>query len=171
MTDPNSDDEFQDALGEQITRHEETAPQLDEKDVDKIVEQQSHLSLGGEKEDSAAGDGADETKKPIDAELTIEELRELEKDLSPEELEANKKQANKLKLEGNELFKNDQADGAVKVYTEALNVCPSENARERAVLFGNRAAAKMKLEANKSAIDDCTKAIELWPEYLRALLR
>ncbi|EDV43452.1 uncharacterized protein Dana_GF16515 [Drosophila ananassae] len=171
MTDPNSDDEFQDALGDQVTGHEETAPQLDEEDVDKIVEQQSQLSLSEENEHSAAGDGADGTKNPIDAELSVEELRELEKDLSPEQLEANKEQANKLKLEGNELFKNDQADGAVKVYTEALNVCPSDNTRERAVLFGNRAAAKMKLEANKSAIDDCTKAIELWPEYLRALLR
>ncbi|XP_017102987.2 tetratricopeptide repeat protein 1 [Drosophila bipectinata] len=173
MTDPNSDDEFQDALGEQITGHEETAKHLDEKEVDKIVEQHSQLSLSEENEDSAAGDGqpGDATTKQIDEELSVDELRELEKDLSPEELEANKEQANKLKLEGNELFKNDQADGAVKVYTDALNVCPSDNSKERAVLFGNRAAAKMKLEANKSAIDDCTKAIELWPEYLRALLR
>lgn len=167
----NSDDEFQDAIGEEITEKEATNTQLSEKDVDEIVEKQSQLALDDEAEEGAAGGDAIAKPPAVDSELTIEELREREKDLSPEQLAANKEKADKLKLEGNELFKNEDAVGAAKIYTEALDICPSESTKERAVLYGNRAAAKIKLEANKAAIDDCTKAIELWPEYVRVLLR
>ncbi|KAH8243768.1 hypothetical protein KR032_009952 [Drosophila birchii] len=164
----NSDDEFQDALGEEITEKEASSTRLSEKDVDEVVEKHSQLRLDDEAEGAAGGDAL--VKQP-DTELSIEELRDLEKDLSPEELAANKEKADKLKLEGNELFKNDDPEGAAKIYTEALNICPSNSTKERAVLYGNRAAAKIKLDANKAAIDDCTKAIELWPEYVRVLLR
>ncbi|XP_034660049.1 tetratricopeptide repeat protein 1 [Drosophila subobscura] len=175
----NSDDEFHDALtGETTCEKEGTKSQMNEKDIDEIVEKQSTLQLDDDEEEGAAtaatgasgGDGHQEAKQP-DGELSLEELRDLEKLLSVEELAANKEKADKLKLEGNELFKNDNAQRAIEIYTEGLNVCPSDSSKERAVLFGNRAAAKIKLEANKSAIDDCTKAIELWPEYVRVLLR
>ncbi|EDW34399.1 GL22240 [Drosophila persimilis] len=174
----NSDDEFHDALtGETTCEKEATKSQLNEKEIDEIVEKQSTLQLDDDEEEGAAaatvasgGDGDQEVKQP-DGEISLEELRELEKHLSVEELAANKEKAAKLKLEGNELFKNDNAQRAIEIYTEGLNVCPSDSSKERAVLYGNRAAAKIKLESNKSAIDDCTKAIELWPEYVRVLLR
>ncbi|KAH8369211.1 hypothetical protein KR009_004321 [Drosophila setifemur] len=170
MTDnTNSDDEFQDAVGPEIAQREATSARLTEEDVDDIINHQSQLRLNDEEGFEAAG--GDAVPQEPDGELTLEQLRDLEKSLTPEELAVKKEQANKLKLEGNELFKNDDATGAIRVYTEALNICPSDSVKERSVLFGNRAAAKMKLEAKKSAIDDCTKAIELWPEYLRVLLR
>ncbi|XP_001359447.3 tetratricopeptide repeat protein 1 [Drosophila pseudoobscura] len=173
-----SDDEFHDALtGETTCEKEAKKSQLNEKEIDEIVEKQSTLQLDDDEEEGAAaatvasgGDGDQEVKQP-DGEISLEELRELEKHLSVEELAANKEKAAKLKLEGNELFKNDNAQRAIEIYTEGLNVCPSDSSKERAVLYGNRAAAKIKLESNKSAIDDCTKAIELWPEYVRVLLR
>ncbi|XP_017016741.1 tetratricopeptide repeat protein 1 [Drosophila kikkawai] len=165
----NSDDEFQDALGEEITEKEATNTRLSEKDVDEVVEKHNQLRLDDEAEEGAAG--GDVLVKQPDSEMSIEELRELEKNLSNEELAANKEKADKLKLEANERFKNDDAVGAAKIYTEALDICPSDSTKERAVLYGNRAAAKIKLDANKAAIDDCTKAIELWPEYVRVLLR
>ncbi|XP_017076464.1 tetratricopeptide repeat protein 1 [Drosophila eugracilis] len=167
----NSDDEFQDAIGEEITEKEATSTQLSEKDVDEIVEKQSQLALDDEAEQGAAG-GDSILKTPVvDTELTIEELREREKELSAEQLAENKEKADILKLDGNEMFKNGDPEGAVTIYTEALDICPSDSTKERAVLYGNRAAAKIKLEANKAAIDDCTKALELWPEYVRVLLR
>ncbi|XP_022213582.2 tetratricopeptide repeat protein 1 [Drosophila obscura] len=175
----NSDDEFHDAMssGENASEKEATKSQLNEKDIDEIVEKQSTLQLDDDEEGAAAaatgtsdGNGDQEVKQP-DCEISLEELRQLEKNLSVEELAANKEKADKLKLEGNELFKNDNAQRAIEIYTEGLNVCPSDSSKERAVLYGNRAAAKIKLESNKSAIDDCTKAIELWPEYVRVLLR
>ncbi|KAH8310419.1 hypothetical protein KR044_001240 [Drosophila immigrans] len=174
----SSEDEFHDALSEPSPSMEKvstTAPEND-KLIDDIVKKNSELQLNEEDDADVneAGGAGDDDKKEIlqpDGELTIEELQANEKGLSAEELEANKEKAAKLKLEGNELFKNEEALRAVAVYTEALNICPSTNSKERAVLFANRAAAKMKLSSPKSAIDDCTKAIELYPEYVRALLR
>ncbi|KAH8359049.1 hypothetical protein KR093_004080 [Drosophila rubida] len=182
MTDKtSSEDEFHDALTEQnqpVEKDATTAPEND-KLIDDIIKKNSDLRLNEDTEDDdgAAGGKSDvenDDKKEIlqpDGELSIEELQAQEKGLSAEALEANKEKAAQLKLEGNELFKNEEALRAVEVYTEALNICPSTNSKERAVLFGNRAAAKMKLSSNKSAIDDCTKAIELYPQYVRALIR
>lgn len=162
----NSEDEFQDALSDVIEKN--SSLRLDDKET------AGGASDGNEGADGDVAEADDNEPKEVlepDGELSLEELLEQEKDLSPEELEANKEKADKLKLEGNELFKNEEALKAVKLYTDALNICPSKYNKERAVLFGNRAAAKMKLESIKSAIDDCTRAIELYPEYVRALLR
>ncbi|ALC47716.1 CG14894, partial [Drosophila busckii] len=178
----SSDDEFLDAVGEPATVSKPASSRVpDEKEIDEIIKKNSTLSLednegnagatGGTVDDDNAKDADDNEKLDPDGELTLEELQAIEQKLSPEELEANKEKANKLKLEGNELFKNEEALKAIEIYTEALNICPSTNSKERAVLFGNRAAAKMKLESKKSAIDDCSKAIELYPGYLRAILR
>lgn len=162
----NSEDEFQDALSDVIEKN--SSLRLDDKEA------AGGASAGNEGADGDVAEADDNEPKEVlepDGELSLEELLEQEKDLSPEELEANKEKADKLKVEGNELFKNEEALKAVKLYTDALNICPSKYNKERAVLFGNRAAAKMKLESIKSAIDDCTRAIELYPEYVRALLR
>ncbi|XP_030376188.1 tetratricopeptide repeat protein 1 [Scaptodrosophila lebanonensis] len=185
----HSDDEFQDALSEPPLASVTKTSTLNEQIIEEIVEKQSNLKLNddavkieADDELGAAGGSGDgennetdssdkKTESPIDVELSIEELRELQKDWTSEEVEQNKEKANQLKLEGNELFKNDDPERAIKIYTEALNICPADSSKERAVLYGNRAAAKIKLEARKSAISDCCKAIELWPEYVRALLR
>lgn len=49
-----------------------------------------------------------------------------------------------LKLAGKTAFEAEKYDDAVKRYTEALNVDP-KNLAVRAVLFSNRAMAKMKV--------------------------
>lgn len=180
-----NDEEFQDALSEPAPSPQKaTTNKTDhEKLIDDIIEKNSKLSLTDNEGGAAGGEGAsnkdnedddsDDKADVIqpDGELSLEELQLQEKELSVEQLAANKEKADKLKLEGNELFKNDEPERAIAVYTEALNICPSVNSKERAVLFCNRAAAKMKLEANKAAISDCTQAIELNPVYVRALLR
>lgn len=180
-----NDEEFQDAVDELTPPIQKVNPNSPDhvKLIDDIIEKNSKLRLadgeggavGGEEEnnkdddDDNSGDKSDVIQP--DGELSLEELQLQEKELSAEQLEANKEKANKLKLEGNELFKNDEAERAVTLYTEALNICPSINSKERAILFCNRAAAKMKLDANKAAIGDCTQAIQLHPVYVRALLR
>lgn len=100
-----------------------------------------------------------------------ESQRDWEKGLTEEEKLANKAKADELKAQGNELFKQGDFDKSANVYTEALRICPMEYSAERSVLFANRAAAKTKLNFKPSAIDDCTKAIEHNPMYLKALLR
>ncbi|KAM7359276.1 tetratricopeptide repeat domain 1 [Cochliomyia hominivorax] len=186
----NSDDEYQDAEGVGQNPPMSTTASAVSKDettksnaeiVDEIIKQQTNLKLkddGVEKTDNIASGSKtekseenDSTAEYIHEEIDENELAEKEKSMTPEELEANKEKANQMKLDANDLFKNSKAEEAIDLYTEALKICPIKASKERAVLYGNRAAAKIKLDAKKTAIDDCTKAIELWPEYVRALLR
>jgi DnaJ family protein C protein 7 len=56
------------------------------------------------------------------------------------------------------------------VYNEALAIDTDHGFMNR-IFFANRAAALMKLGKYKEALRDCTKAIEIDPNYLKAFLR
>jgi tetratricopeptide (TPR) repeat protein len=100
-----------------------------------------------------------------------ESQRDFEKDLTEEEKLENKNKAEELKKVGNEHFKNSEFEKSVEIYTSALKLCPVDCSVERAVLYANRAAAKAKLDLKPTAIDDCSKALEFNPKYVKALLR
>lgn len=113
----------------------------------------------------------DKHKKSVDP-LDEEFLKEREEKLSQTEKETLKDEAEKLKNEGNVLFKEGDYTKAMLLYTQGLQTCPLAYSKERAILYSNRAAAKVKCTDDKeSAIADCTKAIELNPSFLRAYLR
>uniref|UniRef100_A0A3Q2XRE0 Tetratricopeptide repeat domain 1 n=1 Tax=Hippocampus comes TaxID=109280 RepID=A0A3Q2XRE0_HIPCM len=80
-----------------------------------------------------------------------------------------------LKEEGNCHFKNGGElhhwSLAEQSYTQALRLCPRRFSQERAVLFSNRAAARLHLERKDDGIADCSRALELNPDYVKALLR
>ncbi|NWU16439.1 TTC1 protein, partial [Cephalopterus ornatus] len=105
------------------------------------------------------------------AELDEEYLLELEKDMPEEEKQRRRKESTMLKEKGNEQFKKGDYGEAEDSYTKALQICPACFQKDRAVLFSNRAAAKMKQDKTEGALSDCTKAVELDPHYIRALLR
>lgn len=100
-----------------------------------------------------------------------EALKDLELTLNETELKERYKQSTELKTKGNNEFKAGEYMDSLKTYTEALKCCPLAETETRSVLYGNRAASKMKMERIESAIDDCTKAIELNDKYVRAILR
>ncbi|XP_056140344.1 tetratricopeptide repeat protein 1 [Lampris incognitus] len=104
-------------------------------------------------------------------EFDDEYLREAEKDLSEEEKESRRLESLSLKERGNNQFKAGEHSEAEQSYTQALCVCPVCYSRERAVLFSNRAAARIHLDHKEPAIADCSRAIELNPDYMRAILR
>ncbi|XP_037954183.1 tetratricopeptide repeat protein 1 [Teleopsis dalmanni] len=165
-----SDDEYEDALNYAANSQDDTA------EIDELTKQQSelHLSSVAEGDDKEFSDGNGSVAEAGDDDMNEgfeDMLRENENNMTAEELQQNKEKADQLKLEGNEFFKNGDAERAVEVYSEAIKLCPTTYTKERAVLYGNRAAAKIKLDAKKSAIDDCTASIKLWPEYVRAILR
>jgi len=91
--------------------------------------------------------------------------------LTPEVKNDRRNQAVDYKNTGNTQFKNEEFLEAVKSYTEAIKICPLEFKEDRAIYYGNRAAAKIKLSRIPSAIEDCTKSIELNPEYLKVIQR
>ncbi|XP_063239962.1 tetratricopeptide repeat protein 1 [Bacillus rossius redtenbacheri] len=117
---------------------------------------------GGAEDDSSAKDEdyIDEVALK-DAEVTYTE--EDKKRLQKEALEA--------KESGNELFRAGEFRPAAQKYTLALRTCPLAFPADRAALFCNRAACKMKLELLKSGVEDCTEAIALKPDYVKAFLR
>ena len=55
-------------------------------------------------------------------------------------------------------------------YSEALEAAPP-GAKERAVYYANRAACQMKQKQWGPAAADCTRALEIDPAYVKALLR
>jgi len=104
-----------------------------------------------------------------DAELARRKAREDE--MSDEERQKLRDDALKLKAEGNEFYLKDENDHATRKYSEALAMCPLCFKKERAVFFANRAAAKCKMGTRESALEDCSSAIELNPNYVKALSR
>ncbi|KAJ8332673.1 hypothetical protein SKAU_G00424620 [Synaphobranchus kaupii] len=127
----------------------------------------------GEKEQAEEGkdDCDSELKEEAPVEFDEEYLQELEKDLSEEEKESRREESLRLKETGNGQFKKGEHVEAEGSYTAALGVCPVCYSKERSILFSNRAAARLHLDQKEKAIADCTKAIELNPNYVRAVLR
>ncbi|NXR15656.1 TTC1 protein, partial [Semnornis frantzii] len=113
----------------------------------------------------------DENSSRKQTELDEEYLLELEKDMPEEEKQKRRKESTTLKEKGNEQFKKGDYGEAEDSYTRALQICPACFQKDRAVLFSNRAAAKMKQDKMEAALSDCSKAVELDPNYIRALLR
>ncbi|XP_078087296.1 tetratricopeptide repeat protein 1 [Mustelus asterias] len=112
-----------------------------------------------------------EIKEAKKLEFDEEYLRELEKDLPEEEKKRRQGESLTLKEVGNGQFKKGEYTEAENSYTEALGICPAYYQKDRSILYSNRAAARMKLDNKEEAISDSTKAIELNPNYIRAILR
>lgn len=123
------------------------------------------------KEESTEEEKSDDTKEAVEDYVDEEALKVLETSLSPEQLEELRTKAADLKKRGNDEFKSGAYLESIQSYTEALRSCPLSRSEERAVFYANRAAAKVQLERKESAIDDCKKAVELNPNYVRAYMR
>lgn len=100
-----------------------------------------------------------------------ESQKDFEKDMTDEEREEARLQAIELKNKGNEEFRKQNYEQSAEIYTNALRKCPVLCADERSILYGNRALSKVKLGLKPAAIDDCSKAIEFNPKYVKVLLR
>ncbi|XP_058454316.1 tetratricopeptide repeat protein 1 isoform X2 [Malaya genurostris] len=194
--DPSQEKLKQTSLADTSTSDEErfedaSSKEFNEKAVDEVIEKvtgvnvnnSSHTNTSASSEqtekfvDCRSDPGSDEEAlaktdpRNEDDFIDDESQRDLEKELTEEEKLANKAKADELKVQGNDLFKQGDFEKSATVYTEALRICPVQFSAERSILYANRAAAKTKLSFKPSAIDDCTKAIEHNPKYLKALLR
>ncbi|TKS83454.1 Tetratricopeptide repeat protein 1 [Collichthys lucidus] len=139
---------------------------------DSLQEEAQGDSLQEEAQgDSLHDDSEFKEEKSQEVEFDDDYLREVEKELTEEEKESRKQQSLTLKEQGNKKFKAGDWLEAERSYKEALVLCPVCFSKERAVLFSNRAAARLHLDMKDQAITDCTRAIELNPDYVRALLR
>jgi tetratricopeptide (TPR) repeat protein len=87
-------------------------------------------------------------------------------------------EAIRAKTEGNSLFAQGQYEEAVAAYQKGLLACPMGEDPEdsavreiRSVLFSNRAACFSYKQMYQEAVEESTKALELNPNYVKALLR
>lgn len=65
-----------------------------------------------------------------------------------------------IKVKGNELFKKNQFEEAIGLYSQAIETCPKHRVVELAVIYQNRAAANERLERLLEATKDCDSSIE-----------
>uniref|UniRef100_A0A182MQI9 Tetratricopeptide repeat protein 1 n=1 Tax=Anopheles culicifacies TaxID=139723 RepID=A0A182MQI9_9DIPT len=187
-TSKSDDEQFEDAQSKEDF-NERTVDEVIEKvtglstrkppdtDVDEFVDCVNHSEDDDTKisvkQTSEPGKGCDGVVEPLEDDDLVDEdsQRDYECGLSEEEKEANKTKADELKQQGNELFKQGEHLQSLELYTQALRLCPLDHKEARAILYANRAAAKSKLDRKKTALDDCTKALEYNPNYVKALLR
>jgi len=166
-----SEDEFVDASEEDgpndLTRPSEWTP--GEQNVEKTAKD----NTDDEKlQDDAKSDEDSTGNSPSSPDYVDESLlQEQEKLLSQEEKEQKRLEANQYKLEGNNLYLDGKTLEAVDKYTAGLRVCPLSFEKNRAVLYANRGQMKKVLGLNDQAVKNCSKAIELDPSYLKAILR
>lgn len=164
------DREMEAGGGRQEEKQGERLKEEEEEQEGVTVQQEVKVQQDG---DSLQEDSDSELKEEVGLpiEFDNEYLREMEKELTEEEKESRRQQSLSLKEVGNAHFKKGDWAEAGRSYTEALSTCPVCFSRERAVLFSNRAAARLHLDLKEQAISDCSRALELDPDYLRALLR
>ncbi|KAF2901757.1 hypothetical protein ILUMI_04435 [Ignelater luminosus] len=120
---------------------------------------------------SESEDESKENSTNLNDFIDEEQLKQINETLTPEEKQERKSKALELKSQGNSAHKSGNYLESIENYTEALRLCPLEDLSDRSILYCNRAASKLSLDYKKTAIEDCSKAIELNPSYVRAYLR
>lgn len=142
-----------------------------EKIVNEIIEKTGILDVNDEEEIDKNSD----TENFLDCEtsdlIDDESQKDFEKDYTDEQREEARLAAVELKNKGNEEFRKQNFEKSVEIYTLALKKCPVLCSDERSAIYGNRGLSKIKLGLKPAAIDDCTKALEFNPKYVKVLLR
>ncbi|CAN6290281.1 unnamed protein product [Urochloa humidicola] len=104
----------------------------------------------------------------VEAKTAIESLRELKVErkeregaMPRDELIKRGILAKEKKRQGNETFLQGDVDGAIDLYTEALDLCPLSRRRERLVLHSNLAQCRLARRDAGAAVRDATRALAL----------
>ena len=71
----------------------------------------------------------------------------------------------------NELFQQEKFEEAAEAYMRVLKLVPASQPAERAKVYGNMAAVRIKQWRRKDAIEMCSQVLQLEPENAKALYR
>jgi len=167
--DENSD-EFEDASEEHdLTRPSDWKPRSADPEKDNGAPGESEINCTEHDETDSTGH-LPGSRDFVD-EAVLQSWEAGDTALSEAELEQKRLEAAQYKLEGNALYTDSRTTEACDKYTAGLRVCPLRFSADRAVLYANRAQMKKVMSLNDHAVKNCSKAIELNPNYLKALLR
>ncbi|XP_014665987.1 PREDICTED: tetratricopeptide repeat protein 1-like isoform X1 [Priapulus caudatus] len=151
-----------------------TAVSGKEKESDAAFKSMVVNASEGEKDSNLdSSSDSDEPSRTEIEEVVIDEdyLKALEEKMTTEEKEENRKESQDLKSVGNKCFKEEKYKEAFDNYAHALQICPLSFFKDRSIMYSNRAATRLRLGQKEEAILDCSKAVELNPNYLKAVLR
>lgn len=131
----------------------------------KLTEGTKSISIDGDTAKAASSSNASSPTSTSNGGISKEFETKQFKKLSPFEKSVKYKEA------GNDCFKNGKYDSAIELYDKAIEICPKTNNIDLSQFYQNRAAAYEQLKKWKNVSDDCTKALELNPKYVKALHR
>mmetsp|Transcript_43449 Transcript_43449/g.123122 ORF Transcript_43449/g.123122 Transcript_43449/m.123122 type:complete len:354 (+) Transcript_43449:259-1320(+) len=77
----------------------------------------------------------------------------------------------RLKEAGNVHYREGRYDDAIKLYSDAVRVCPRDQRGLKAMILANRGACHMQQGHYDEAIKDCTKSIKHDQQYVKAYHR
>ena len=77
----------------------------------------------------------------------------------------NIEKALEVKLQGNELFKKNDFEAAISLYTEAIALCPQGKTSDLSIMYQNRAAALERLDRLEEGLKDCGESLRLNNRY------
>nr|XP_054766032.1 tetratricopeptide repeat protein 1-like [Lytechinus pictus] len=159
------------STGQPVTSDGSTSQPVASKDQELTQDEEVCEGLDAEEnEDDRSQEGENvEEEKIVEDEMEVRQQRE--DAMTNEEKENLKEEAQSHKARGNNLFKQDEFLDAISSYSQALEVCPLCYKKERSIMYANRAACRVRREQNEMAIEDCNKALELHPHYLKVWLR
>ncbi|KAJ4833116.1 hypothetical protein Tsubulata_006218 [Turnera subulata] len=124
--------------------------------------------------ETASERGVSDNEEEEENEQGHHEPRQPEEDAPKEDDQSEQRaveRANEAKMEGNQLFGKGQYEEALLQYDAALQSAPENSKELRSICHSNRAICLLKLGKYDDAIKECTKALELNPSYIKALLR
>ncbi|KAJ8895740.1 hypothetical protein PR048_001078 [Dryococelus australis] len=125
--------------------------------------------IGPEKKSASSG-GLTRSTADVSAQRTAEaDASEFVAGLKEEQNPLKKALAHKDA--GNKLFKAGKYQEAIECYNMAIEVCPTDKKQDLATFYQNRAAAYEQMKMYDKVKEDCTKALELNPKYVKALQR
>jgi len=125
-------------------------------------------------DESDEDQGNPQVKKPTSPNKTKDvpklsnaEKKKLKKEnKKKKDLEAALEKIEKLRESGNEKFHDGSYSAAIKLYSDAINLCGSNNPIP--AIFNNRAASYLMVDNHKAALKDARKAVEYEPENVKA---
>jgi len=131
----------------------------------------NELKESGLKRNESDDEENDEEKINDPFYINEEELEKEFAELNENELEEKFKSAKDFKAEGNKLFQEEKYMEALEEYTKSLRSCPILFNKDRAIFHSNRSICYFKMKNDLKCIAECSKAIELNPNFIKPLLR
>ena len=134
-----------------------------DQELDKLTAEEK-----AEEEERRAKQRAQDEHLRAAAAARQERMRELGIGLDPGQMTAEERAftADYEKRKGNECFKANEFEDAAVYFSRSIFVQP-----ENAKVWANRAMAHLRLKQYEQAEDDCTEAIRLEPDYVKAYSR